>query len=120
MRIEKKKHFRCIECPTAGEFQAEVQLVYDEHPDAVVTFHQVAPKLAYVEWTETVRIPETTEDRFREKGVKLYCSDCPLYEFPTDMRRKWTRCKKTGLPVHENDLACEVCYEMARGGADNA
>ena len=119
MKVEKKKRFRCIECATASEFTEEILQVYDEHPDAVVTFHQVAPKLAYVEWVETVRTAETTEDKFKEKGVELFCSDCPFYEFPTDMRRRWTRCSKTGLPVHENDKACEICYEIARkGGAE--
>lgn len=115
MREEKRKQFRCIETATAGEFQNEIQKIYDEHPNAVVTFHQVAPKLAYVEWTETVRIKETLEDEFQEQGVQLYCSDCPFYEYPTDMRRKWTRCSRTGLPVKELQRACEVCYQSAAG-----
>ena len=116
MRIEKRKRFRCIECATAAEFQQEVQSIYDEHPDAAVTFHQVAPRLAYVEWTESISIAESNEDLFRERGVILHCCDCPQYEFPTDMRRKWTRCRMTGLPVHEDTAACEACYEMMRKG----
>lgn len=113
------RKFRCIECRTAADFQTEVQRIIDEHPNAVVTFHQAAPKLAYVEWTEKVRICETAEDRFAEQGIRLHCSSCQHYEWPQDMRRKWTRCKLTGLPVHEDTAACEVCYqlEMERGGA---
>lgn len=115
MREEKKKRFRCIEAQTAAEFESEIQQIYDEHPDAEVIFHQTAPRLAYVKWTEKVRVIETLEDEFHERGVRLSCCDCPFYERPTDMRRRWTRCLKSNLPVHEDDAACEICYQLAAG-----
>lgn len=120
MRLEKKKHFRCIRAASAEEFEDKVSEIYEEHPAAAVMFHQAMPFLAYVDWTEDVNVPETLADEFVLKGVKLFCCDCPHLEMKNDMRVRYHRCKYSTGPVRFDQPACDILYreEVKRGRID--
>lgn len=102
----------------APVFQARVNAVLSAHehitdikyPDSGSTF------CAIVTYEEHLEIAETAEDRFRMRGKRFMCNDCPYLVMDPDRRSATHWCARTEDRVKLRRPACEWFLESLENG----
>ena len=79
--------------------------------------------IARIQYTESDRVPETLEDEYELKGVRLTCEDCPFFtpalkgDGSKDLRAKRGGCPFTeSKTTDRRTLACEKLFQMLNDG----
>lgn len=110
MKEKRKRKFRVIHKPDAETFEEALNVAMDELSDAVVTFDQNLPFLAYVQYTEYQYMPESVRDVYELRGEKHVCAECQYFVAPTDKRVKKVFCQ-LGEYTRASSDACEIFYK---------
>lgn len=115
--------YRIVQSNTAegltDELNRALEELKDYGPD--VTFEGLIARISYTKYNEVV--PESLSDEYEQKGVRLYCDDCPYFERikkkdgTEDLRKKAGRCPFASRGVTYKDCkACDTLFEMINSG----
>lgn len=118
MKENRRRRFECIQGIDAADYTEKIQGILDKYKSAVVT-HQSEKFLAYVEWEEYEKTPETVEDEYELEGMTFTCGQCPHLDLDNYKgNRKTYPCKySTYGMTRMGTRACEVFYKDLRCGA---
>ena len=97
MKQQKRVQITAIQETTAEGFTQAMNLELEKRNEPKITYITSVPFTAYIEYTETVEVPES----LREK-----------YELNHDKRYKWHFCIQKQKAVLENGCACETYYQL--------
>lgn len=117
MKEKKRQRFRCVLAHSPEEYEDVIQEILDTYPYAKIKHHDTTPLLAYIEWTEVTKIPETLADEYELAGEIHYCGDCPHLETEGGTwNQKKFPCKYAKYGATYTTMpACDVFYrELAR------
>ena len=101
----------------------EVYKLKDKEPN--VKFSEADPLVAYIEYTETEKQPETIEEVAALDGIKFVCEQCPHFkpilkaDETIDERRKYGDCDFEGNEFGrtlKTSAACSRLYELIQEG----
>ena len=118
MKEKKRQRFRCVQAHSAEEYEILIQAILDENSGAKITHHATTPLLAYVEWTDYEKIPETLADEYELAGEQHCCGECPHIEREGGTwNQKKFPCKYAKYGATYTTMpACDVFYSaLARG-----
>lgn len=117
MKNKVHKRARIIVSEKAAEFEEQINRILNEFPEAEIHFNDGLGLCAYVLYTFEEEIPEDARDVMRQRGVKLWCRECPKMEPPRDGRVRWCSCSlKPYGKTHIKSEACEYLYQAVMSG----
>jgi len=100
--------------------QLNAKLIELADKSPTVTFEGMIARISYTVSRKTL---ETLGDEYEERGVRLSCQDCPLYEpilkadGTIDQRIKWGNCPEALYGRTCRDAAaCEKLFQMMNSG----
>lgn len=118
MKTITRRQIKAIHEQTAEAFEAEVNKVLADHPEAVINYNMSLGFCAFIEIENELDKPETMADRFHLEGIYYHCRNCPHLEDPHDKRRKWCACDIAPYgKTYRDGEACEWFYKSLASGA---
>lgn len=122
MRYESYQQFAIVQGDTAQQLteQLNAKLYELRHKRPVVSFEGL---IARIKYDEEVATPESLEDEYDLKGVRLTCQDCPFFEpllnrdGTPNKTAKRGDCQFAQYGITRRDShACERLFQMLNNG----
>lgn len=111
MKTKKVKKFIVVQEATAEEFERvlneKLQSIEDDKPE--ITFNMNEGHCVYIQYTETIRIPESFKEECEISGICLFCGDCS--HFNPELKHGCDRAKGGNGRAKARDVGCSVVYE---------
>lgn len=81
-----------------------------------ITYNMSQGHCAYINYEETLKIPEDIRDEYHLKGIHYTCKDCPLFEKKdSNKRRVWGFCPDEDMTRSDSE-ACLKFYRLLDKG----
>lgn len=108
-----------INSKTAEEFQeqfnSKMQELSDNNPS--YEFNHDMGFCAYITYTKEKEVYDSISDKFREKGLKYKCYQCPHSVLVSDKRVKKLICEKSPAGfARKYDSVCDIFYNELDAG----
>lgn len=112
VKQQKRVQITAIQETTAEGFTQAMNLELEKRNEPKITYITSVPFTAYIEYTETVEVPESLREKYELNHDTRYCSQCPYFQRTKDKRYKWHFCIQKQKAVLENGCACETYYQL--------
>lgn len=112
MKTRSQLHVTAIQAANAEEFNKKINAELMKRESPKITYIQGLPFAAYVEYMETVEIPESLREKYELNGDGRHCRECPYFVRTQDKRYKWHYCAQKQKKVTECQGACETYYQL--------
>ena len=114
MKVTKGTKVKVISAQAAQEFEDRLNEALDEvasKSSYSIHYNMSMGFCAYVEYTYTVKTPETLEDEYIIRGERYTCGQCPYFIPSMDGRSKYGACQYgiCNKPI-ASDYACKHFY----------
>lgn len=122
MKYVKSKRYRCIQGESAADFEAAINAVLTEHPNADMRIDTLIPFLCHAWYTAEVNVAETKAEEYELRGEGHYCIECPYLDRPlrSNKAQKTFPCQYANYGMTRTDsLCCDRFYEWMERSSEN-
>ena len=111
MKIKTRLRVALITGDTAREFNERIAAELERAESPKITYLQGPTFGAYVEYRETLEIPETIAEKYETEGKGENCGACPFLVKTDDKRCTWHYCAQHNHKTKEPTPACDTYYK---------
>ena len=120
MVTKKTTRINCIVADSAEEFMSKMNNAFEAYDRKGISYTYetdiASGFVAYIFYQQTMDIPETVEEEFRQAGETHTCGECPYFKRPEDKRRKYVRCDIGNCLCCAEGSCCETFYQRLLDG----
>ena len=116
MKVLESKKYKIIYDKSASGFEKKlndaIEQLNDHALEVNITEQHQNGVLAYIKYSNDVKIPESIADELELRGLQIKCADCPYIQKTDDQRKKKFPCKYASYgSTFLDSPACNRFYE---------